>query len=137
MKRHSITKLAQYSGGSKIRADVPDFVHATATALQKRVCQRAEEFELSGDPADVVAKAALTKCGHQRNMLWADYQAFLHERDERCGPEMAGPISVDEIDRHIAESQPIIEMFERDLLDLVTLAIVEFRAAKNSDAPNR
>lgn len=69
-------------------------------------------------------------------MLLADYHAYLAERDGRCGREVAEAISTQEIDRHIAESQPVIEMFERDLLDVVTLAVVEFRAARNTNAPN-
>lgn len=136
MKQHSIPKRVQFAGGAKLRTEVGDFVHATAAALQKRVCERAEELEISGDPADVIAKAALTKCGYQRDMLLADYLAFLRERDGRCGPEILSPMTIEEIDQHIEESRPFIEFFERDLLDAVTLAVVEVRAARTANAQN-
>jgi very-short-patch-repair endonuclease len=136
VKQHSVAKRVQFAGGAKIRAEVGDNVHQAAAALQKRVCERAQEFEPSGDPADVVAKAALTKCGHQRNMLMADYHAFLSHRDGRSGLAMVPPITSEEIDRQIGESQPYIELFERDLLDAVTLAVVEFRAARTINAEN-
>jgi hypothetical protein len=136
VKQHSILKRVQFAGGAKLRGEVGNFVHETAAALQKRVCERAEELEPSGDPADVIAKAALAKCGHQRNMLLADYHSFLHERDGRCGLEIPPPITVEEVDRHIDESQPFIEFFERDLLDAVTLAAVEVRAARKANAQN-
>ena len=73
----------------------------SAAKLQKRVSERAEEFVTSGDPADVIAKAALTKCGDQRVKLFADFQAFLDIRDGRCGLEMQPPKTIDEIDRQI------------------------------------
>jgi hypothetical protein len=134
VKQHSILKRVQFAGGAGLRAEVSDYVHEAAAQLQKRVCERAQELEPSGDPADVIAKAALTKCGYQRDMLAADFHAFLHERGGRCGPELPPPITAEEIDRHIAEAQPYIALFERDLLELVTLAIVEFRAAKVANA---
>ncbi len=96
-----------------------------AAKLQKRVSERAEEFVTSGDPADVIAKAALTKCGDQRVSYSRTVQAFLDIRDGRCGLEMQPPKTIDEIDRQIEESQPYIEMFERDLLEVATLAVVE------------
>ena len=135
--QHSIRKRVQFTGGARLRSDVSDFVHQTAAALQKRVCGRAEELEPSGDPADVIAKAALTKCRYQRDMLRADYHAYLNERDGLNGLEMAPPITDDIIDRQIAESQPYIDLFERDLLDVVTLVVVDFRAVRNSNAPNK
>ena len=136
MKQHSILKRVQFAGGAGIRTDVADYVHKAAADLQKRVCERAQELEPSGDPADVVAQAALTKCGYQRDMLAADYHAFLNQRDRPVGPEIHPPLTTEEIDSHIEESQPYIEFFERDLLKLVTLAVVEFRAAKASNAQN-
>jgi hypothetical protein len=111
--------------GVKLRHDVDKFAVEAAEKYFKRVCERAEEFEKSGEPADVISRASILKCSPQR----IDLQACLYAsfRDQAGGDGS-------DLDAFLGRAQELVDFFERDLDELLLVSVVEFRVARIADA---
>jgi len=109
----------------KLRHDVDKFAVEAAEKYFKRVCERAEEFEKSGEPADVISRASILKCSPQR----IDLQACLYAsfRDQAGGDGS-------DLDAFLGRAQELVDFFERDLDELLLVSVVEFRVARIADA---
>lgn len=120
----TITQRAK-SHGVKIRHEVDKFAVEAAEKYFKRVCERAEEFEKSGEPADVVARASILKCSSQRVDLQACLYAFFRDHAGGGGGDL---------DALLERAQELVDFFERDLDELLLVSVVEFRVARIEDA---
>jgi len=120
----TITQRAK-AHGVKLRHDVDKFAVEAAEKYFKRVCERAEEFEKSGEPADVISRASILKCSPQR----IDLQACLYAsfRDQAGGDGS-------DLDALLGRAQELVDFFERDLDELLLVSVVEFRVARIADA---
>jgi hypothetical protein len=111
VKQHSILKRVQFAGGAGLRAEVSDYVHEAAAQLQKRVCERAQELEPSGDPADVIAYST-SRSADFRETCPRDCNQFFTSDAPLRTRFAAARSRPKEIDRHIAEAQPYIAISE-------------------------